>query len=96
LRSIAVVTFARRLGFAGAIACAAALGPALAAEPKPDFSFKTKWVEASVILDAKIKTDPGAGGELPGRGKEMGGEKPRRCRQGTQAGARVVPQRVVV
>jgi peptidoglycan-N-acetylmuramic acid deacetylase PdaC-like protein len=57
LRSIAFVTFARRLGFAGAIACAAALSPALAAEPKPDFSIKTKWVEASVILDAKIKAD---------------------------------------
>jgi hypothetical protein len=30
---------------------------ALAAEPKPDFSIKTKWVEASVILDAKVKAD---------------------------------------
>jgi len=58
LRSIAFVTFARRLAFAGAIACSAALGSALAAEPKPDFSIKTKWVEASVILDAKIKADP--------------------------------------
>ena len=31
---------------------------ALAAEPKPDFSIKTKSIEASVILDAKIKADP--------------------------------------
>jgi len=55
LRNLA---FARTLALVGAIACAAALGPALAAEPKPDFSIKTKWVEASVTLDAKIKADP--------------------------------------
>ena len=30
---------------------------ALAAEPKPDFNLKTKSVEASVSLDAKIKAD---------------------------------------
>ncbi len=30
---------------------------ALAAEPKPDFSIKTKSIEASVSLDAKIKAD---------------------------------------
>jgi len=70
LRSIAFVTFARRLAFAGAIACAAALGPALAAEPKPDFSFKTKWVEASVILDAKIKTDPALAANCLAEGKK--------------------------
>ena len=70
MRSIAVVTFARRLGFAGAIACAAALGPALAAEPKPDFSFKTKWVEASIILDAKIKTDPALAANCLAEGKK--------------------------
>jgi hypothetical protein len=55
LRTIA---FARTLGLAGAVACAAAFGPALAADPKPDFSIKTKALEASVILDAKIKADP--------------------------------------
>jgi hypothetical protein len=38
LRSIAFVAFARGLAFAGTMACSAAL----AAEPKPDFSFKTK------------------------------------------------------
>ena len=30
---------------------------ALAAEPKPDFNLKTKLIEASVSLDAKIKAD---------------------------------------
>jgi len=58
LRSIAFVTFARTLAFTGVIACAVPLGTAFAAEPKPDFSIKTKWVEASVFLDAKIKSDP--------------------------------------
>jgi hypothetical protein len=33
-------------------------GIAFAAEPKPDFSVKTRWVEAAVILDAKIRADP--------------------------------------
>jgi hypothetical protein len=69
LRSIAFVTLARRLGFAGAIACAAALSPALAAEPKPDFSIKTKWVEASVTLDAKIKADPALAANCLAEGK---------------------------
>lgn len=31
---------------------------AFAADPKPDFSIKTKALEASVFLDAKIKADP--------------------------------------
>jgi hypothetical protein len=69
LRSISLVTFARRLAFTGVIACAAALDPALAAEPKPDFSFKTKWVEASVILDAKIKADPALAANCLAEGK---------------------------
>ena len=70
MRSIAYVTFTRRLAFAGAIACAAALAPALAAEPKPDFSFKTKWVEVSVILDAKVKADPALAANCLAEGKK--------------------------
>jgi hypothetical protein len=69
LRSIAYVTFTRRLAFAGAIACAAVLDPALAAEPKPDFSIKTKWVEAGVTLDAKIKADPALAANCLAEGK---------------------------
>ena len=57
------------MGFAGVIACAATLGPAFAAEPKPDFSIKTKWVEASVILDAKIKADPALAANCLAEGK---------------------------
>jgi predicted secreted protein len=70
LRSIAFVTLARRLACAGAIACAAALSPALAADPKPDFSFKTKWVEASVTLGAKIKADAALAANCLAEGKK--------------------------
>lgn len=63
------LAFARTLALVGAIACAAALGPALAAEPKPDFSIKTKWVEASVTLDAKIKADPALAANCLAEGK---------------------------
>ena len=74
------------LGFVGAIACASALGPLFAAEPKPDFPIKTKSFEASVYSRRQDQGRSGAGGELSGRGQEVDGEEPRRCRQGTQAG----------
>ncbi len=48
----------RTIVLAGAVACMAAPGVAFAADPKPDFSIKTKALEASVFLDAKIKADP--------------------------------------
>jgi hypothetical protein len=70
LRGIAFNTLVRTIGFAGAVACSAALGLVLAAEPKPDFSSKTKWVEASVILDAKIKTDPALAANCLAEGKK--------------------------
>jgi hypothetical protein len=66
LRNLA---FARTLALVGAIACAAALGPALAAEPKPDFSIKTRSIEARVILDAKIKADPALAANCLAEGK---------------------------
>jgi uncharacterized protein DUF3298 len=69
LRSSALVTFARRIGFAGAVACIASLAAALAAEPKPDFAIKTKTIEASVSLDAKIKADPALAADCLGEGK---------------------------
>ncbi len=55
MRGTSFIAFSRTIGFAGAVACAAA---ANAAEPKPDVSIKTKAIEASVILDAQIKADP--------------------------------------
>jgi hypothetical protein len=69
LRGIAFLTRVRTIGFASAIACSATLGAALAAEPKPDFSIKTKWVEASVTLDAKIKADPALAANCLAEGK---------------------------
>jgi hypothetical protein len=57
LRNAVFVTSAG-IGLACAIACFAALNTAFAAaEPKPDFTIKTKSIEASVSLDAKIKAD---------------------------------------
>jgi hypothetical protein len=70
LRGISFVTSIRTFGFAGAIACTAALGAAFAAEPKPDYSFKTKWIETSVILDAKIKADPALAAGCLAEGKK--------------------------
>jgi uncharacterized protein YndB with AHSA1/START domain len=67
LRGIAIVTFARTLAFA--IACAAAPGVTFAAEPKPDFSIKTKALEASVILDTTIKADPALAANSLAEGK---------------------------
>jgi Deacetylase PdaC len=70
LRGIAFITLVRTIGFAGAVACSAALGVALAAEPKPDFSSKTKSIEASVILDAKIKADAALAANCLAEGKK--------------------------
>jgi Deacetylase PdaC len=67
LRSAAFVTFARTIAFAGAIACAATL--AFAADPTPDFSIKSKWVEASIFLDASIKAEPALAANCLAEGK---------------------------
>jgi hypothetical protein len=45
------------------------ISAAIAVEPKPDFSIKTKWVEASVFLDAKIKADPAVAANCLAEGK---------------------------
>ena len=54
---------------AGAVACMAAPGIARA-DPKPDFSFKTKALEASVTLDAKIKADRALAANCLAEGKK--------------------------
>ena len=61
-------SFARTIGLAGAIACAATL--ALAADTKPDFSIKTKWVEATVSLDATVKADSALAANCLAEGKK--------------------------
>jgi hypothetical protein len=55
------------MSLVGAFACLSY--PALAAEPKPDFAIKTRWVEASVFLDAKIKSDPALAANCLAEGK---------------------------
>ena len=77
----------------GAIACAAALALALAAEPKPDFSIKTKSVEASVILDAKIKADPALAANCLAEGKKWVEEERARKPTRNASRTRIVPQR---
>jgi len=44
-------------GSLAALAAIAIWYPAYAVEPKPDFAIKTKSIETSVSLDAKIKAD---------------------------------------
>jgi hypothetical protein len=67
VHAAAFVTFVRRMSLVGAFACLNY--PGLAAEPKPDFSIKTKWVEASIFLDAKIKSDPALAANCLAEGK---------------------------
>ena len=70
MRGIAFLTLVRTIGFAGAVACSAALNPAFAADPKPDFAIKTRSIEASVTLDAKIKADPALAANSLAEGKK--------------------------
>jgi hypothetical protein len=61
-------SYARTIGLAGAFACAATL--AFADDPKPDFSIKTKWVEASVSLDTTVKADSALAANCLAEGKK--------------------------
>jgi hypothetical protein len=67
VRVAAFVTFVRWISLAGIFACLAY--PALAAEPKPDASIKTKSIEASVFLDDRIKADPALAADCLTEGK---------------------------
>jgi hypothetical protein len=57
------------IGLACAIAFFASLNAALAAEPKPDFTIKTKSIDTSVSLDAKIKADAALAADCLTEGK---------------------------
>ena len=46
-----------------------AVFPALAADPKPDFTIKTKSIDTSVTLDAKIKADAALAADCLAEGK---------------------------
>lgn len=64
-----------RFFIAGFIGCLSSM-PALAA-PKPDFAVKTKAVDVSILLDAKIKADPALAADCLADGKRYA-EKQRR------------------
>jgi hypothetical protein len=68
LRPAATVAFARRTGSVVIFACLVSLA-ALAAEPKPDVSIKTKSIEATVSLDDKIKADQALAADCLAEGK---------------------------
>jgi hypothetical protein len=70
LRRAATVTFVRRTGFVAVIAGIASLAAALAAEPRPDATIKTKSVDAGVLLDDKIKADPALAADCLAEGKK--------------------------
>jgi hypothetical protein len=53
-----------------ALTCLVLATPALAADDKPDFTIKTKSVEATVYLDATIKADPALAANCLAEGKK--------------------------
>jgi hypothetical protein len=53
----------------GAVGCLAAAA-ALAGEPKPDAAIKNKAIDASVLLDDQIKTDPALSADCLSEGKK--------------------------
>ena len=61
---------ARSIGLAGAIAWIIAINHAEAADTKPDFAIKTKFVEITVTLDDKIKADPALTADCLAEGKK--------------------------
>ena len=69
MRTAAFVTFARRIGLIGAVACFAA-ATALAAEPKPDAAIKNKVIDAGVFLDDRIKADPALAADCLAEGRK--------------------------
>jgi hypothetical protein len=73
VRSAAFLTFARRIGLVGAVACFAA-ATALAAEPKPDAEIKNKVIDAGVFLDDRIKADPALAADCLAEGRKWMGK----------------------
>jgi hypothetical protein len=53
-----------------ALGCFTLCGPARAADPKPDISITSKAVDASVLLDDKIKADPALAADCLAEGKK--------------------------
>ena len=69
MRPATSLTFARRTALIGALACLATAA-AFAAEPKPDAAVKNRNIEASVLLDDKIKADPALAADCLAEGRK--------------------------
>jgi hypothetical protein len=69
LRSPASLTFARTIGFVGVFGCLMAAA-AFAADRKPDAAIKNKNIDASVLLDDKIKADPALAADCLAEGRK--------------------------
>ena len=69
MRFAASLTFARRIGFIGVLGCLMAAA-AFAADPKPDAAIKNKNIDASVLLDDKIKADPALAADCLAEGRK--------------------------
>lgn len=62
--------FPKRLrGTISVVGLLSSLSIALAADPKPDFAIKTRAMETTVVLDAKIKADPALASNCLAEGK---------------------------
>jgi len=62
--------FPKRLrGTISVVGLLSSLSIALAADPKPDFAIKTRAIETTVVLDAKIKADPALASNCLAEGK---------------------------
>ena len=69
MRLATSLTFARRTALIGALACFAAAA-AVAAEPKPDAAIKNGNIDASVLLEDKIKADPALAADCLAEGRK--------------------------
>ena len=69
MRSPASLTFARTIGFVGVFGCLLATA-AFSADPKPDAAITNKNIDASVLLDDKIKADPALAADCLAEGRK--------------------------
>jgi uncharacterized protein YndB with AHSA1/START domain len=53
-----------------ALLCLVLASPAIAADPKPDFAQKTRSIDASIFLDAAIKSDPALAADCLAEGQK--------------------------
>ena len=62
--------FARRIGFIAILGCLIAAAAFAADDPKPDATIKNKNIDASVLLDDKIKADPALAADSLAEGRK--------------------------